>query len=137
MVMKRIRIFAVACCLVATGTAHAQEPKPEPKPPEKPREIVIPRILFQGANRLRGFSVVLLLGETQGNNVAEGLSAPARKALADIKDFLPYKGYLVLDTQWLASSSGLGSGKGRLHGIDNQDYEFQLEFQLPQGQRRF
>ena len=80
--------------------------------------------------RLLGYSIVLLLGETQGGTTTgEGLSAPARKALADIKDFLPYKSYRTLDTQWLAgaeSSPNDRSDTGRLRGPDNQEYDFQL-----------
>jgi hypothetical protein len=41
----------------------------------------------------RGFSVVLVLGDTQGATGAESASPPTavRKALTDVKDFLPYK----------------------------------------------
>ena len=43
--------------------------------------------------RYNGFSVVLLLGETQRTAAGDGLPpAPGvRKALADVKDFLPDK----------------------------------------------
>jgi hypothetical protein len=70
----------------------------------------------------RGFSVVLLLGETQ--NAAGGDSLPPaaalRKALSDVKDFLPYKGYRVLDTQWLRG------GSTRMKGPDDQEYDVDL-----------
>ena len=56
--------------------------------------------------QLRGFSVVLVEGDLRGANATEGLPAAATKALADVKDFLPYKGYRLLDTQWT-----LGHGK--------------------------
>jgi hypothetical protein len=77
------------------------------------------------SKRVQGFSLLLLLGETQGAAPLSNISAPARKALADIKDFLPYKGYRVLDTQWVAGSD-TGSSNGGLRGLDNQDYQFQL-----------
>jgi hypothetical protein len=69
--------------------------------------------------RPNGFSVVLLLGDTQGNATGDSLPpAPAlRKALADVKDFLPYKSYRVLDTQWLRS------GATRMKGLDDQEYD--------------
>ena len=68
--------------------------------------------------RYNGFSVVLLLGETQGTAAGDGLPpAPGvRKALADVKDFLPYKSYKTLDTQWLRS------GSTRMKGPDDQEY---------------
>jgi hypothetical protein len=80
----------------------------------------------QEAARLRGFSVVLLLGEQQGSVPTEGLSKSALRAIADIREFLPYKGYRVLDTQWVAGSE-FGESKGQIRGLDNFTYEFALE----------
>jgi hypothetical protein len=70
----------------------------------------------------RGFSVVLLLGEAQTTSAGDGLPpAPTlRKALSDVKDFLPYKSYRVLDTQWLRG------GSTRMHGLDDQEYDVDL-----------
>jgi hypothetical protein len=70
----------------------------------------------------RGFSVVLLLGETQSTGGGDGLPpAPAlRKALSDVRDFLPYKSYRVLDTQWLRG------GSTRMKGPDDQEYDVDL-----------
>ena len=48
----------------------------------------------------QAFSVVLVLGEAQASTMQDNVPAAARKALADMKDFLPYKGYRLLDTQW-------------------------------------
>jgi hypothetical protein len=74
----------------------------------------------------QGFSVVLLLGEPQGSIPTDGLSAQARKALTDIREFLPYKGYRVLDTQWVAGAD-FGNSRGRIHGFDDQEYTFMIE----------
>jgi hypothetical protein len=76
----------------------------------------------------QGFSVVLVLGEMQGNGAAEGVPAAARKALADMKDFLPYKGYRLLDTQWtLCCGRGWNSSiVSRLRGLESRDYELTL-----------
>jgi hypothetical protein len=70
----------------------------------------------------RGFSVILLLGETQSASGGDGLpQAPGvRKALADVKDFLPYRSYHVLDTQLLQR------GSTRMKGIDDQEYEVEI-----------
>ena len=43
-----------------------------------------------------------------------------RKALSDVKDFLPYKSYRVLDTQWLRG------GSTRMKGPDDQEYDVDL-----------
>jgi hypothetical protein len=73
----------------------------------------------------QGFSVVLVLGEMQGNGAGEGVPAAARKALADMKDFLPYKGYRLLDTQWTLCC-GNSPTVMRLRGSEEQDYELEL-----------
>ena len=103
--MRTMQMAAVALAISTTGAAlvHAED-----------------------AKRLQGFSIVLLLGDTQTTAQVENLSPPARKALADIKDFLPYKSYRVLDTQWVAGSDNGGSSGG-LRGLDNENYEFLLK----------
>ena len=92
--MKTFRVLAVVVALLSAAVAQAQSPQ-------------------------RGFSVVLLLGETLP--AANGDSLPPaptlRKALNDVKDFLPYKSYKILDTQWLRS------GSTRMKGIDDQEYD--------------
>jgi hypothetical protein len=82
-----------------------------------------------GQARLNGFNVMLLLGDTKAGTPAEGAEGawsltlgpsanPAlRKALSDVKDFLPYKTYRVLDTQWLRQ------GSTRMKGLDEQEYD--------------
>jgi hypothetical protein len=99
-----------------------------PTPPVIPTPVVPAQV---STRRLQGFSVVLLLGEIQGGGTpADGLSTPARKALADLKDFLPYKSYRLLDTQWIAGkvseSRGDSYDVGQLRGPDNQQYDFKL-----------
>lgn len=98
------RILSVGICLVAllTPTLHGQQ-----------------------SASVRGFSISLLVGETQGS-VPQGLSASAQKALFDARDFLPYKGYRLLDTQWVAGTD-FGNNRGRLRGVAEQEYDFELE----------
>jgi hypothetical protein len=95
--MKMFRMLAIVAMLVCAAAANAQSTQ-------------------------RGFSVVLLLGETQSTSAGDGLPpAPTlRKALSDVKDFLPYKSYRVLDTQWLRG------GSTRMHGLDDQEYDVDL-----------
>jgi hypothetical protein len=75
----------------------------------------------------QGFSVVLLLGDAQGPDSQDTLSQGARKALLDVKDFLPYKGYRLLDTHWMLCCSGSTPTITRVRGLDEQDYELQLQ----------
>lgn len=74
----------------------------------------------------QGFSVVLVLGELQGTATSDTVPPAARKALADMKDFLPYKSYKLLDTQWTlcCGRSGIVT---RLRGPEEQDYDLELD----------
>ena len=88
--MRIMNITAIALALLTSAAiVQAQDPK-----------------------RVQGFSVLLLIGETQAAAPPENISAPARKALADVKDFLPYKSYRVLDTVWIAGNDGGVSSGG-------------------------
>src|SRR5947209_9919171 len=70
-----------------------------------------------------GFSVVLVLGDMQGGTTAENVPAAARKALADMKDFLPYKSYRLLDSAWILGSGNVST---RLRGPDDQEYSLNV-----------
>jgi hypothetical protein len=72
--------------------------------------------------KLQGFSVVLLLGSQNAALVPTGIPAPAAKALADLKDFLPYKSYQLLDTEWLAN----GTTNTTVRGVNGKDYKLTL-----------
>jgi hypothetical protein len=72
----------------------------------------------------QAFSVVLVLGDMQTATAQDNVPAAARKALADMKDFLPYKGYRLLDAQWTLCC-GSYPITSRLKGED-QEYELQL-----------
>lgn len=93
----------------------------------RPRGAAPTVVTVQGRPQLNGFSVVLVEGATSGGTATEGVPAAAAKALADLKDFLPYKSYRLLDTQWT-----LGSGRmsNRLRGPDGRDYHVSLLAQI-------
>ena len=72
----------------------------------------------------QGYSVVLVLGDLQATSATDNnVPAAARKALADMKDFLPYKSYRLLDAQWILGSQRTVS---RLRGSNDQEYELTL-----------
>jgi hypothetical protein len=111
------------------GTAtRGQRPQPgattpQPQPSGRPD---VERIAPQG------FSVVLVLGDLQSGTIQDTVPAAARKALTDMKDFLPYKGYRLLDVQWTLCC-GRGSNTpaiSRLRGADGRDYELSLSTDL-------
>ena len=97
-----VRLVIVACSLLVPVHAWAQG----------------------STSGLQGFSVVLVLGDVQDGPTSDNIPAGARAALADLKDFLPYRSYRVLDTAWvLASSTTRQAVTSRLRGLDEQDYE--------------
>jgi hypothetical protein len=77
----------------------------------------------RGGAMAQGFSVVLVMGDSQSNTIADNVPQAARKALADMKDFLPYRGYRLLDAQWILGSQRSSS---RLRGPDDQEYQLTL-----------
>ncbi len=92
-------VIAIAClALLGAETAHAQ-------------------------TRHRGFSVVLLLGETQGTSPSEEVPPAVRKALADVKDFLPYKSYRMLESQLVL---GAKTATARMRGLGDQEYDVEI-----------
>jgi hypothetical protein len=77
---------------------------------------------------LQGFGIVLVLGDVQEGVTADNIPPGARAALADLKDFLPYRSYRVLDTAWvLASSATRQAVSSRLQGPDDQSYQVTLD----------
>jgi len=113
MISKRlVPTVVLAFALLAATPAFAQAPKPLPTPDAADRA------------RPQGFSVVLVLGDTKSAAAMDDSVPPAaRKALADMKDFLPYKGYRLLDVQWILGSDRAST---RLRGVDEQEYQLTL-----------
>ena len=74
----------------------------------------------------QGFSVVLVLGDMQPTSGVDNVPPAARKALLDMKDFLPYKSYRLLDSQWTLCC-GRSVNATRLRGLEDQDYDLELE----------
>lgn len=127
--MKRVNVMqrfgplaGLATAITLAGAAAvAAQPPASAKPPVE----AIPRspVKVDGASP-QGYSVVLVLGDIQATSATDGnVPAAARKALADMKDFLPYKSYRLLDAQWILGSQRTVS---RLRGANEQEYELTL-----------
>jgi hypothetical protein len=72
------------------------------------------------AANIQGFNIVLLVGEMQGaSGPVDDLPQGARRALTDMKEFLPFKHYRVLDSQWTSccAQATLATLAGRLQGV--------------------
>jgi len=68
------------------------------------------------------FQLVLLVADQQPGDPPT-LSKNAQKALDDLRGFLPYKGYHLLDTAWLRTT---GMVRARLVGKDGISYSVRL-----------
>ena len=106
----------MAAGLFATVTASVSAQQQAPKPVERasaPVEFV--------SNTISGFNIVLVVGETQpsGSASVDELPPAAKKALNDMREFLPYKHYRVLDVQWTSCCAPRSSTviTGRLQGV--------------------
>jgi hypothetical protein len=106
----------VACAVLASTPAHARQAADAVPAKKLANPEPTPR---------RGFNVVLLVGDMQDAAGQDTVPVAARKALSDMRDFLPYKGYRLLDTQWVLASNS-GPAITRLRGIDDQEYELEL-----------
>ena len=122
--MSIIPSVIVCAALAPTSRALAQEPAKE-KPPV--------RTVMKTSGSAHGFSIVLVLGDLQGGPASDNVPPAARKALADMKDFLPYKSYRLLDTAWVLGATRVTS---RLRGPEDQDYELDLAAGGPFGESK-
>jgi hypothetical protein len=73
----------------------------------------------------QGFSVVLVVADLQATSATDDVPPAARRALADMKDFLPYKSYKLVDAAWILGQ-GTGGTSTRLRGPEEQEYELNL-----------
>jgi hypothetical protein len=129
--MRTVRVVGVtSLALTCSALASAQQ-QPRPLPAKPKTEVTAGKFRKEApATAAQGFSVVLVLGDVQGGAVVDTIPPAARKALADLKDFLPYKSYRLLDSGWILGSSHVWQ---RLRGPDEQEYELYLAASAPEG----
>src|SRR5436305_1948232 len=77
--------------------------------------------------RTHGFQILLLTASLKPGSGGGEMPANVQKALADLKGFLPYKGYEALDTAWM---SGTQERDMEARLVDHQGavYEVDLRF---------
>jgi hypothetical protein len=91
------RIFLISLLLLSTPFAFAgEQPTPAPSPGPTLGETQL-------------FQVVLLRASRKGTDDTEGLPKSAEKALADVREFLPFKHYVLLDSAIVRLSRGMNS----------------------------
>lgn len=99
--------------LLATVSGAAAQAQPVRPPSEREQPAA--------TRQVQGFNIVLVLGETQPSSrveATEALPTGAQKALTDMREFLPYKHYRVLDSQWTSCCASVNAVlSGQLRGI--------------------
>jgi hypothetical protein len=119
---------------LASGEQAAQTSAPQPaaaRPPQMTAQGTPMAATTRRPGALRGFSVVLVMGDLQGTSATDDVPVAARKALNDMREFLPYKSYRLLDAGWLMccgdeARPASADSNLALRGPDEQEYEVKL-----------
>lgn len=73
------------------------------------------------------FHIALVIAENEPSTSApQSLPKGVEKAIADIRDFLPYKSYRIIDSALLRAN---GTGKADLKGPNGERYSARLSFE--------
>lgn len=124
--------LAVALLPLAAGAQPTPAPTPRPQPGPPPAVFYeAPEAPDRPADRTYTFQIVLLAASVDGPARYENVPANAQKALADIKDFLPYKSYELLDLAWLRSSR---RAEAQLSGPGGRTLSAALRFYSPESE---
>lgn len=111
---KGIRWALIALILNAAGAANAQR---APEPPADTRLV----------------QINLLAASKTGDSDLSDLPTNTRKAIEDIKDFLPFKSYMILDTSLvraLAQDPKRGSRPAKTFMTGPDGTKLQVEFRM-------
>jgi hypothetical protein len=163
----RLPFWTVMVAVSMATSALAQQPAPaRPTQTTTPPAVTPPpspsAITYSVSRRAalpQGFSVVLVLGDIQGAAMADDVPPAARKALVDMREFLPFKSYKLLDAAWVmccgqqgpdaladrrppAQPSSAGGMSTQmlsqvLRGPDDQEYELKLTTSRAESARVF
>ena len=112
----------VLTCVVLQPALAAQQPPPGQQTPA-------PASRSESRAVTHGFSVVLVLADLQASSAPDDVPPAARRALADMKDFLPYKSYKLLDAAWILGQGTSGTVT-RLRGPEEHEYELRMTTQV-------
>lgn len=137
----RLAIAVAALCLALSPAAVLAQQASSPKPgaaakPPTPGGQAAPSSRRPGAAP-QGFSVILVLGDIQGGTTSDDVPPAARKALNDMREFLPFKSFRLLDAAWVMCCGGQWESDRRgsversratqvLRGPEDQEYNLML-----------
>jgi hypothetical protein len=81
-----------------------------------------------GAPFTQSFQVLLLAASTKAEDGGPEIPANVQKALADLKGFLPFKSYRLLDAVWMRATQDRLTEGHAVTGRDGPDYRVRLRF---------
>ncbi len=84
----------------------------------------------------QSFQLLLLAASTRAANGGPEVPEAARKALADLRSFLPYKSYQLLDSSWLRATQDKVT-EARVVGRDGAGYNLKLRFRTTASEELF
>jgi len=84
----------------------------------------------------QSFQLLLLAASTHKGTGEPDVPASAQKALAELRGFLPYKDYRLLDSTWLRATQDRPT-EGRVVGRGDQGYGVKLRFRTTGGDQMF
>ncbi|HEV7785667.1 MAG TPA: hypothetical protein VGQ28_10055 [Thermoanaerobaculia bacterium] len=84
----------------------------------------------------QSFQLLLLAASTHKAAGDPDVPAGAQKALADLRGFLPYKDYKLLDSTWLRATQDRPT-EGRVVGRGDQGYSVKLQFRTTGNDQMF
>ena len=127
-----VAAIVVSCPLLQSVTVAQQTPPPgRAESPSVAQQTPQPA-RSESRSVAQGFSVVLVLADLQASAAQDDVPPAARRALADMKDFLPYKSYKLLDAAWILGQGSSGTVT-RLRGPEEQEYELRMSTSLTRG----
>jgi hypothetical protein len=89
--------------------------------------VAVPAAAQQAASPLQGFSIVLVQGDMAASDGRSNLPEAAARAVGDMKGFLPFRSYHLVDSAWILADSVSGLINAKLRGPDGVDYDVVLE----------
>ncbi len=120
----------MSAAMLACATASAaQDVPPATAPAPAPgfvRQAVPARAPVPPRASLRAISLTLVAADMQSETISDDVPPAARKALEELRAFLPFKGYRLWDAGVIGAPSETNPAALRLRGQDAQLFEVTL-----------
>ena len=120
----------MSAAMLACATASAaQDVPPATAPAPAPgfvRQAVPARAPVPPRASLRAISLTLVAADMQSETISDDVPPAARKALEELRAFLPFKGYRLWDAGVIGAPSETNAATLRLRGQETQLFEITL-----------